>query len=51
MKPSHVLTAMGWDPQAAREVVRISFGPQTTDADIDAFCASWEQLAERKRAA
>jgi cysteine desulfurase len=51
MKASHVLTAMGWDERAAREVVRISFGPQTTAAEVDAVCAAWEQLAERKRAA
>ncbi|HZG45967.1 MAG TPA: cysteine desulfurase family protein [Allosphingosinicella sp.] len=51
MKVSHVLTAMGWGEQAAREVVRVSFGPQTTAAEVDAFAVAWEQLAERKRAA
>jgi cysteine desulfurase len=51
MKVSHVLKAMGWDEQAAREVVRVSFGPQTTEQEVDRFCAAWEQLAERKRAA
>jgi cysteine desulfurase len=51
MKPSHVLTAMGWDQQAAREVVRVSFGPQTTAAEVDAFATAWEKLAERRRAA
>ena len=35
----------------AREVVRVSFGPQTAEQEVDAFAASWEQLAERKRAA
>lgn len=51
MKVSHVLKAMGWDEQAAREVVRVSFGPQTTAEEVDLFCAAWEQLAERRRAA
>jgi len=51
MKVSHVLAAMGWSEQAAREVVRISFGPHTTAAEVDAFCDAWEQLAERRRAA
>jgi cysteine desulfurase len=51
MKASHVLTAMGWTEQAAREVIRVSFGPQTTAAEVDAFAAEWEKLAERKRAA
>jgi cysteine desulfurase len=51
MKASHVLAAMGWEAQAAREVVRVSFGPQTSEAEVAAFAAAWEQLAERKRAA
>jgi cysteine desulfurase len=51
MKVSHVLTAMGWTDAPAREVVRVSFGPQTTAAKVDAFAAAWERLAERKRAA
>jgi cysteine desulfurase len=51
MKVSHVLAAMGWGEQAAREVVRVSFGPQTTQAELDAFAGAWEKLAARKRAA
>lgn len=51
MKTSHVLVAMGMDEDAAREVVRVSFGPQTKEADIDAFLAAWTQMAERRRAA
>jgi cysteine desulfurase len=51
MKVSHVLAAMGWDEQAAREVVRVSFGPQTREDEVDAFADAWEKLAERKRAA
>jgi cysteine desulfurase len=51
MKVSHVLAAMGWEEQAAREVVRVSFGPQTRQEEVDAFADAWEKLAERKRAA
>jgi cysteine desulfurase len=51
MKVSHVLAAMGWDEPAARQVVRVSFGPQTSAAEVDAFAAAWEQLAQRRRAA
>jgi cysteine desulfurase len=51
MKVSHVLAAMGWEEQAAREVVRVSFGPGTSPEEVDAFADAWEKLAERKRAA
>jgi len=51
MKPSHVLAAMGWVESEAREVVRVSFGPQTTEEEVEAFAQAWEELAERKRAA
>jgi len=52
MKPSHVLTAMGWDQAAAQEVVRVSFGRSTTRADLDAFVAIWREIAAgRARAA
>lgn len=51
LKTSHVLTAMGWPEAAAREVVRVSFGPATSQADIDAFLVEWRKLAGRRRAA
>jgi cysteine desulfurase len=52
MKPSHVLTAMGWDQTVSQEVVRVSFGRSTTAADVDAFVAVWREIAgERARAA
>ncbi len=50
LKTSHVLTAMGWPEEEAREVIRISFGPQTREADIDALLAEWRKMAERRRA-
>lgn len=49
LKSSHVLRAMGWDEDAASEVVRVSFGPQTRDSDVDSFAAVWTRMAERAR--
>ena len=51
LKTSHVLTAMGLEEEPAREVIRISFGPQTSAAEIDALLAEWRKLYERRRAA
>jgi cysteine desulfurase len=45
MKPSHVLGAMGWSDAAGREVVRISFGRDTTEAEVDAAIAAWRDIA------
>jgi len=35
-EPSHVLRAMGLGPEAARGGLRLSLGPQSTTADVDA---------------
>ncbi len=53
MRPSHVLTAMGWEEPALREVVRVSFGRGTTEAEVDAFTTLWRRIAieARNRAA
>lgn len=51
MKPSHVLGAMGWDEAAGREVIRVSFGRTTTEAEVDAFIAAWRQMARTARRA
>lgn len=45
LKASHVLTAMGWNETAAGEVIRVSFGPQTSAADIDRFVTTWRAIA------
>ncbi len=45
LKASHVLAAMGWDAQAAREVVRVSFSPETTYEEIKVFAEKWAELA------
>jgi cysteine desulfurase len=51
LKTSHVLTAMGMAEEEAREVIRVSFGPTTSETDIDALLAEWRKLYERRRAA
>ncbi|MFC7498012.1 cysteine desulfurase family protein [Enterovirga sp. GCM10030262] len=51
LKPSHVLAAMGWDEEAAREVVRVSFGPSTTDEEVDRFADLWLAMSAKRRAA
>ncbi|SEM43601.1 cysteine desulfurase [Sphingomonas gellani] len=45
LKPSHVLAAMGYAPDAAKEVIRVSFGRTTTQAEVDAFIAAWRTMA------
>ena len=51
MKDSTVLSAMGVASDIARGFLRISFGPSTTEADVDAFLAEWARIAGRARAA
>lgn len=45
LKPSHVLAAMGMDAKAAGEVIRVSFGPETSRADIYRFIEVWKRIA------
>jgi cysteine desulfurase len=49
MKPSHVLAAMGWSEAASREVVRVSFGRTTSEADVTRFIQAWRQVARETR--
>ncbi|MBY8827101.1 cysteine desulfurase family protein [Hephaestia mangrovi] len=49
MKPSHVLAAMGWAEAASREVVRVSFGRTTGEADVTRFIQAWRQIARETR--
>ncbi len=44
LKASPVLSAMGWNEQEASEVVRVSFGPDTSRADIYHFIEVWKQI-------
>jgi cysteine desulfurase len=53
LKTSHVLSAMGWGEAEAAQVIRASFGPETSRADIYRFVEAWKRIAEgaRNRAA
>jgi cysteine desulfurase len=51
MKESSVLAAMGVAPDVAGGFLRISFGPHTSDAEVDAFLAEWQRIASRQKAA
>ena len=49
MKASRVLQAMGLPPEIAESTIRVSFGPSTSEADIDRFLAQWRMIAARAR--
>lgn len=51
LKSSRVLAALGWPDETASEVIRVSFGRDTTEAEVDRFAALWTELASRRRAA
>lgn len=51
MKASDVLQAMAVPPEIAAGFLRISFGPETGDADIDRFLGEWRRIADRAKAA
>ena len=47
MKPSRVLEAMGVPTDVASCVIRVSFGPDTNEDDIDRFVAEWRRIRDR----
>jgi cysteine desulfurase len=49
-KASHVLAAMAAPDEIAAGFLRISFGPDTSEPDIDAFLAEFGRIAERTAA-
>lgn len=49
--PDPVLTAMGIDERTARTAVRITLGPESTDADVDALIAAWAEIIPALRVA
>ncbi|HTT96582.1 MAG TPA: cysteine desulfurase family protein [Rhizomicrobium sp.] len=51
VKPSHVLKAMGTSDEIARCALRVSFGWNSTEADVDAALASIGRLVVRREAA
>ncbi|HET7922581.1 MAG TPA: cysteine desulfurase family protein [Gammaproteobacteria bacterium] len=48
-RPSHVLLAMGLDEATARSAVRVSFGRENTEADVDAILAALRQILKSWR--
>ena len=48
-EPSHVLVAMGRDPETARSGLRLSVGPGTTDADVERVLAVLPELVAQVR--
>ncbi len=51
LKASHVLGAMGWDAVVASEVIRVSFGPDSSEADVTRFIEIWRSISKRAKAA
>jgi cysteine desulfurase len=49
LKTSHVLSAMGWGDKEAGEVIRVSFGPETSRADIYRFVEAWKRISDSAR--
>ncbi len=47
--PSHVLAAMDLAPEVVRGAVRVSFGPEVTQSDVDALAAAWGRAAACER--
>lgn len=50
-RPSHVLTAMGFDEEQARSCVRFSLGHTTTEADVETLLAALPEAVARAQAA
>jgi cysteine desulfurase len=50
MKASKVLAAMDIAADVAACVVRVSFGPSTTQADVHRFVAEWRRIRSRAQA-
>ncbi len=44
LKSSRILAAMGWDDKPASEVIRVSFGPETSRADVYRFVEVWKRI-------
>jgi cysteine desulfurase len=51
MKASLVLEAMGVPDEIAGSAIRVSFGPATSEADVERFLAEWRRMAARAKAA
>jgi cysteine desulfurase len=47
MKASDVLAAMNVPAEVAGSFVRVSFGPETNDSDVDRFLNAWRDIRSR----
>ena len=50
MKASDVLAAMGVPQEVAGGFIRVSFGPHTSEAEVDRFLDEWRRIADRHAA-
>jgi cysteine desulfurase len=50
LKPSRTLKALGVRDEVAARTIRVSFGWNTTAAEIDAFRDAWLEIAEEAKA-
>ncbi|MEX3015240.1 cysteine desulfurase family protein [Gymnodinialimonas hymeniacidonis] len=48
VRASGVLRAMGYSEEQAACALRVSLGPQTTEAEVKAFCDAWLAAREKK---
>ena len=51
MKASRVLASMHVPAEVAGTVIRVSFGPYTSERDIDRFVSEWRKIARSAKAA
>jgi cysteine desulfurase len=47
VRPSHVITAMGFDAATAGTAIRVSLGWQSSLGDIERFVAAWSSIQAR----
>jgi len=50
MKASDVLAAMGVPHEVAGGFIRVSFGPHTSETEVDRFLDEWRKIADRHAA-
>jgi cysteine desulfurase len=50
MKASEVLAAMQVPAEIASGFIRVSFGPYTSEADVDRFLDEWRRIRSRSTA-
>ncbi|HEY7004874.1 MAG TPA: aminotransferase class V-fold PLP-dependent enzyme [Sphingomicrobium sp.] len=51
MKASEVLAAMNVSAEIASSFIRVSFGPSTSEADVERFLTEWRKIANRAKTA